>query len=73
MCDYVSCGKEQVVRSDCSVQGRVMQGKVRGLFRSKSYRKAVSYAFLGSPIELFGVIVSFFIFFVRFDVIDVMP
>ena len=67
------CSKVRATRTDCSVQAMVMQGKVRGLFRSKSYGKAVSYAFLGSPIELFGVIVNFFFFFVRFAVIDVMP
>lgn len=67
------CVTEQVVRSDCSVQERVMQGKVKAVFRSKSYRKAVFYAFCGFPIELFGVMYVFLFFFVRFAVIDVMP
>lgn len=67
------CVTEQVVQSDCSVQERVMQGKVIGLFRSKSYRNAGFYAFRGLPIELFGVMYVFLFFFVRFAVIDVMP
>ena len=67
------CSKVRATRIDCSVQAMVMQGKVKAVFRSKSYRKAVFYAFCGFPIELFGVMYVFLFFFVRFAVIDVMP
>ena len=67
------CSKVRATRTDCSVQAMVMQGKVKAVFRSKSYRKAVFYAFCGFPIELFGVMYVFLFFFVRFAVIDVMP
>lgn len=39
----------------------------------KSYRIAVLYTFERVPIELFGVRVKKIFFFVKIDVIDVMP
>ena len=41
--------------------------------RHKSYRNAVLYIILGFPIELFRVRVKKIFFFVKIDVIDVMP
>lgn len=55
-------------------RGNLGVGVVRGSrIRHKSYRNAVLYIILGFPIELFRVRVKKIFFFVKIDVIDVMP
>lgn len=41
--------------------------------RHKSYRNSFLYAFGGFPIEVFEVMMKKYFFFVKIDVIDVMP